>query len=119
MQKLGVWDLIDQTSVSPLKEAKVFDGDSDSLLNFAAKKTSIGALGYLVPNHLIRQALFNKASSSDNLTIINEISVESVKTSVSDAEVTLSNGEVLILNWLWLLIVGSQKLGVRWVFLLQ
>ena len=41
MQKLGVWDLIDQTSVSPLKEAKVFDGDSDSLLNFAAKKSSI------------------------------------------------------------------------------
>ena len=39
MQKLGVWDLIDQTSVSPLKEAKVFDGDYDSLLNFAAKKT--------------------------------------------------------------------------------
>lgn len=38
LQKLGVWDLINQTSVSPLKEAKVFDGDSDSLLNFAAKK---------------------------------------------------------------------------------
>ena len=80
MQKLGVWDLIDQTSVSPLKEAKVFDGDSDSLLNFAAKKTAIDALGYLVPNHLIRLALFNKASSSDNLTIINEISVDSVST---------------------------------------
>ena len=93
LQKLGVWDLIDPTSVSPLKEAKVFDGDSDSLLNFAAKKSSIGALGYLVPNNLIRQALYKKASSSDNLTIINKISVESVKTSVSDAEVSLSNGE--------------------------
>ena len=95
LQKLGVWDLIDQTSVSPLKQAKVFDGDSDSLLNFAAKKSSIGALGYLVPNHLIRLALFKKASSSDNLTIINEISVESVKTNVSDTKVTLSNGEVI------------------------
>ncbi|MBT4587585.1 MAG: 5-demethoxyubiquinol-8 5-hydroxylase UbiM, partial [Gammaproteobacteria bacterium] len=93
LQKLGVWDLIDPTSVSPLKEAKVFDGDSDSLLNFAAKKSSIGALGYLVPNNLIRQALYNRASSSDNLTIINKMSVESVKTSVSDAEVGLSNGE--------------------------
>ena len=95
MQKLGVWDLIDQTSVSPLKEAKVFDGDSDSLLNFAAKKTAIDALGYLVPNHLIRLALYNKASSSDNLTIINEISVDSVSTNSSVAEVTLSNGEVI------------------------
>ena len=49
----------------------------------------------LVPNHLIRLALYNKASSSDNLTIISEISVESVKTSASDAEVTLSNGETV------------------------
>ena len=71
-----MWDLIDPTSVSPLKEAKVFDGDSDSLLNFAAKKSSIGALGYLVPNNLIRQALYNRASSSNNLTIINKMSVE-------------------------------------------
>ena len=44
LQNLGVWDLIDQTKVSPLKEAKVFDGDSDSLLNFAANKSSIDAL---------------------------------------------------------------------------
>ena len=36
LQKLGVWDLLDQSKVSPLKEAKVFDGDSGSLLNFAA-----------------------------------------------------------------------------------
>jgi len=53
-----------------------------------------------VPNHLIRLALYNKASSSDNLTIINEISVESVKTSVSDAEVTCLMEKLLILNWL-------------------
>ena len=46
LQKLGIWDLIDQSKVSPLKEAKVFDGDSDSLLNFAANKSSIDALGY-------------------------------------------------------------------------
>ena len=51
--KLGVWALIDEDNVSPLKEAKVFDGDSNSLLNFDAKKSAIEALGYLVPNHLI------------------------------------------------------------------
>jgi len=95
LQKLGVWDLINQTSVSPLKEAKVFDGDSDSLLNFAAKKSSFDALGYLVPNHLIRLALYKKALTSKNLTIINEISVESVSTSVSDAKVILSSGETV------------------------
>ena len=95
LQNQGVWDLIDQKSVSPLKEAKVFDGDSDSLLNFAANKSSIDALGYLVPSHLIRLALYQKASSAENLTIINENSVESVSTTISGAEVTLSNEETV------------------------
>ena len=94
LKKLGVWDLIDQSKVSPLREAKVFDGDSDSLLNFAANKSSIDALGYLVPNHLIRLALFQKASQSDNLTIINELSVDSVETTLSGGTVTLSDGQI-------------------------
>ena len=95
LQKLGVWDLIDQTKVSPLREAKVFDGDSDSLLNFAATKSSIDALGYLVPNHLIRLALYQKASHSDSLSIISDLSVESVETSYSGGKVTLSDGQIL------------------------
>ena len=80
--------------MSPLKEAKVFDGDSDSLLNFAANKSSIDALGYLVPNHLIRNALYTKASKSGNLKIINELSVESVDTSFSGGKVLLSDGQI-------------------------
>ena len=94
LQKLGVWDLIDQSKVSPLKEAKVFDGDSDSLLNFAANKSSIDALGYLIPNHLIRNALYTKASKSENLTIINKLSVESVNTNLSSGKVSLSDGQI-------------------------
>ena len=74
--KLGVWALIDEAKVSPLKEAKVFDGDSDSLLNFDAKKSAIEALGYLVPNYLIRKALFERASQADNVTILNELMVD-------------------------------------------
>jgi ubiquinone biosynthesis UbiH/UbiF/VisC/COQ6 family hydroxylase len=95
LQKLGVWGLIDQTKVSPLKEAKVFDGDSDSLLNFAANKSSIDALGYLVPNNLIRLALYEKASHSDSLSIISDLSVVSVETSHSGGKVTLSDGQIL------------------------
>ena len=94
LQRLGVWDLIDQSKVSPLKEAKVFDGDSDSLLNFAANKSSIDALGYLVPNHLTCFALFQKVSQSDNLSIINELSVDSVDTTLSGGKVTLSDGQI-------------------------
>ena len=93
LMKLGVWTLIDEDKVSPLKEAKVFDGDSDSLLNFDAKKSVIEALGYLVPNHLIRAALFERVSQVENVTILNELMVDGVSTSNTRAEVSLSNGK--------------------------
>ena len=93
--KLGVWALIDEAKVSPLKEAKVFDGGSDSLLNFDAKKSAIEALGYLVPNHLIRAALFERASQADNVTILNELMVDGVNTTNTSAEISLSNGKTI------------------------
>ena len=93
--KLGIWALIDESKVSPLKEAKVFDGGSDSLLNFDAKKSGIEALGYLVPNHLIRAALFEKASQAENVKILNELIVDGVSTSSIGAEVSLSNGKTI------------------------
>jgi len=93
--KLGVWALIDEAEVSALKEAKVFDGDSDSLLNFDAKKSAIEALGYLVPNHLIRAALFERVTQAENVTILNELMVDGVNTNNLGAEVSLSNGKTI------------------------
>jgi len=93
--KLGVWTLIDKAEVSLLKEAKVFDGDSVPLLNIDAKKSAIEALGYLVPNHLIRASLFEKVSQAENVTILNELTVDGVSTSSLGAEVSLSNGKTI------------------------
>ena len=95
LMKLDVWTLIDEDQVSPLKEAKVFDGDSVPLLNFDAKKSAIEALGYLVPNHLIRAALFARVSQADNVTILNELMVDGVSTTNTGTEVTLSNGKTV------------------------
>ena len=95
LNELGVWSLIDQDEVSPLKEAKVFDGDSPSLLSFNTNKSAIDALGYLVPNQLIRKALFERASQADNIDIVNEFSVEGVSTSASSAKIELSDGRTI------------------------
>ena len=95
LKKIGVWDFIGDSEVSPLKEAKVFDGESDSLLSFDTNKSSIEALGYLVPNYLIRLALFKKASQIENVTIQYDISVVDVKTNPSNANIVLSNGMVI------------------------
>ena len=78
LKKLGVWDLLEQTQVSPLKEAKVFDGDSPSLLNFSPDK-SIKALGYLVPNYQIRLALYQRVIQAANISLITDTMVDNVE----------------------------------------
>lgn len=95
LKKLGVWDLIDQSEVSLLKEAKVFDGDSPSLLNFSTKGSSIEALGYLVPNYQIRQALYNKVKDAKNITIQTDALVENVVQLENSAEVILADGSTI------------------------
>ena len=92
LNELGVWSLIDENEVSLLKEAKVYSGSSNSLLDFDAKKSSIEALGYLVPNYLIRKGLYERVLQANNIDIVNDISVEDINTNNAGAEVTLSDG---------------------------
>ncbi len=91
LTKLGVWALVDQDEVSLLKEAKVFDGDSSSLLNFKSETSGIEALGYLVPNYQIRQALYQRVSQADNITIMTDAMVEDVNYCESHSKVIFAD----------------------------
>jgi ubiquinone biosynthesis UbiH/UbiF/VisC/COQ6 family hydroxylase len=93
LKKLGVWELINQEEVSPLREAKVFDGDSPSLLNFKVDNSSIEALGYLVPNYQIRRALYDRVKTAKNIDIVTDVSVDDVLVSEEFSQVLLSNGK--------------------------
>ena len=93
LNELGVWSLIDEDEVSLLKEAKVYSGSSNSLLDFDAKKSSIEALGYLVPNYLIRKGLYERVLQANNIDIVSDISVEDINTNNAGAEVELSDGK--------------------------
>lgn len=91
LTQLGVWALVDQDEVSLLKEAKVFDGDSPSLLNFKSEASGIEALGYLVPNYQIRQALYQRVSQADNVTIMTDAMVEDVNYCESHSKVIFAD----------------------------
>jgi ubiquinone biosynthesis UbiH/UbiF/VisC/COQ6 family hydroxylase len=93
LKKIGAWDLINQSEVSLLREAKVFDGDSPALLNFSSKNSAIEALGYLVPNYQIKQALFNRVKDAENITIKTDVLVKDVSQLGDSGEVVLENDE--------------------------
>jgi len=93
LKQLGVWDLVNQAEVSPLKEAKVFDGDSPSLLNFKSDSSDIDALGFLVPNYQIRQALYQRVSQAPNITLKTESLVDDVEFKQTHSNVVFASGE--------------------------
>ncbi|HIM54416.1 MAG TPA: FAD-dependent hydroxylase [Gammaproteobacteria bacterium] len=95
LKKLGVWDLINQAEVAPLKEAKVFDGDSPSLLNFKSDDSSIEALGYLVPNYQVRQALYQRVQQADNITLMTEAMVDNVEYLEDHSAVLFADGTII------------------------
>jgi ubiquinone biosynthesis UbiH/UbiF/VisC/COQ6 family hydroxylase len=93
LRQLGVWSRLPPEWISPIKEARVLDGDSSYFMNFHNEGPVGEPLGYLVPNHLIRQALFEEVAPMDNVEIMTEIAATDVATDVVQARVRLSNGD--------------------------
>lgn len=93
MQQMGVWELIPETEIFPICEAKVLDGDSPYTLQFDSEDIAENFLGFNVSNHLIRKAAYEKAKTLTNVELLTDTSVTAVQVNTGSATVSLSNGE--------------------------
>lgn len=93
MQDLGAWSHLPTEAISPIREAKVLNGDSAYFLNFDCENVSGDALGYLVPNYLIRKSLFKEVETLPNVEIVTDTIVENLSCDDRGGTVKLSNGE--------------------------
>ena len=93
LQNLNVWNRLPKHRISPIKEAKVLNGNSHYALHFDNSKTGKDALGYIVSNHLIRKALYDEAITKSNIKIVSNTSVIDSKTNDNSAIVILSNNK--------------------------
>ncbi|WP_156905123.1 5-demethoxyubiquinol-8 5-hydroxylase UbiM [Neptunomonas japonica] len=98
MKESGAWQRLPEDGASPIEGAKVFDGESSYSLDFDRESADLEALGYLVPNHLIRKAFYEVVSSQANIEIRTESVVENVSTDAERGYVTLTSGEVITAN---------------------
>jgi ubiquinone biosynthesis UbiH/UbiF/VisC/COQ6 family hydroxylase len=92
LKELGAWAHMPQESISPIKTAKVMDGNSPYSLGFNSDSKTGAALGYLVPNYLIRQALYDVVETQNNVEFLTDLSVDSLSTDRHGGVVKLSNG---------------------------
>ncbi|GAA4767050.1 5-demethoxyubiquinol-8 5-hydroxylase UbiM [Stakelama sediminis] len=95
LKQLGAWSLIAPEEVAPLREAKVYNGRSRFALSFDPKGGSEAELGYLVPNHYIRRALFTAVEEQPKLHFYTETAMRSVRTGRDHAQVMLTDGRTL------------------------
>lgn len=56
MRELGLWAHLPHDAISPLRDARVFNGSSLFSMDICHRDTQKAELGFLVSNHLIRKA---------------------------------------------------------------
>lgn len=92
LKKLKVWDKFNKNDISPIKKAEVLSGEEPALLEFDSKAAGVDALGYLIPNYIIRKTIFNVVKTKKNITINPNFRVEHVFADNNEAYVILDDG---------------------------
>ena len=93
LKKLDIWSHISSQLISEIKEARVLDGNSKYFLNFNHQEIRKENLGYLIPNHVIRENLYKRLRKLSNITLINKAECVSVDVNKQCASIMLSNGK--------------------------
>ncbi|MCT6895249.1 MAG: 5-demethoxyubiquinol-8 5-hydroxylase UbiM [Commensalibacter sp.] len=93
MKSMGIWDRIPQDEISSLREARVENGEENNPLIFDTQGKGEEALGYLVPNHLIRKATFEEVQSREGITVLSNTRCNKLNCFVDYARVEYSNAD--------------------------
>ncbi len=91
LRELGAWGRIPAAEMAPLREAKVINGGSPLALRFAPGGKE--PLGRLVPNHLIRRALYETMAERGEARLAAGRAVTGLALGAQGARVTLDDGE--------------------------
>jgi ubiquinone biosynthesis UbiH/UbiF/VisC/COQ6 family hydroxylase len=95
MCELGLWSHISPDAISPLRDARVFNGSSLFSMDIGHRDTQKAELGYLVSNHLIRKAAYEAVKSAPAISLKTEVEVTNIKTNANSTQITLSDGEII------------------------
>jgi len=94
LSDFGVWNHIPADCISPIREARVFDGTSSRYMGLRSPATD--QMAFIVPNHHIRHAAYEAVRSDTNITLLDNSTVEKLRLKDNCAEVVLSDGRHII-----------------------
>ncbi|HEX3984587.1 MAG TPA: 5-demethoxyubiquinol-8 5-hydroxylase UbiM [Acidisoma sp.] len=96
LEALGAWDKLPTGSISPLRRAHVLNGRALHGLTFAPPVEDVDQpLGFLVPNHLIRRALYACFKQTGGIRLIAGTALEKLAIGRDQALLRLAGGETV------------------------
>ncbi|MCX8956928.1 FAD-dependent 2-octaprenylphenol hydroxylase [Erwinia psidii] len=95
LQHLGVWNRILACRASAYQAMEVWDRDSFGHITFDNGQQALSHLGHIIENVVIQQALWNRASEQNDITLIAPAQLQQVAFGENEAFVTLSDGSML------------------------
>ncbi|RZF12265.1 FAD-dependent 2-octaprenylphenol hydroxylase [Serratia marcescens] len=95
LQHIGVWDDILQLRASAYNAMEVWDRDSFGKIAFRGDECGFSHLGHIIENTVIQQALWKRAESLSDITLITPAALKQVAWGENDAFVTLEDGRML------------------------
>ncbi len=98
LKKIGIWRYIKSKIISPIKEARILDGDSDNFLHFNHVETIKNSLGYLVSNQIIRKAIYKKIQNLKKIKIFTKSEVSKIISNQSSSKIFLKNKKIIESN---------------------
>jgi ubiquinone biosynthesis UbiH/UbiF/VisC/COQ6 family hydroxylase len=98
LTRLGIWQRFGNATISPIREARVVDGDSPYSLNFDTNSDKDEALGFLVANHHIRKAVYEQTIAHEHIELLTDTEVINVHTDDRQGHVQLADGNTISSN---------------------
>lgn len=95
LDRAGAWDRLPPCERAPLRAAEVRNGGLPLALAFDAAGAADDRLGWLVPNHRIRRALYESLAGQPGLTMLAGTGMAGIATDGAVARATLSDGRQL------------------------
>jgi ubiquinone biosynthesis UbiH/UbiF/VisC/COQ6 family hydroxylase len=96
IKDLGLWSNIEPHAISQLRDAKILNGHSSFSMNIPHQLGRHQELGWLISNHLIREAAFKSVQQANNahhdITILTDQKVTNVSANNEIAVVNLEGG---------------------------
>lgn len=91
---IGVWDAM-RDFAGPILDIRVSDNDSSLFLHYDHALVGNEPMGYMVENHVMLKALYQKAQTLDMLTILAPAHYRTIERDAHKVTVTLEDGGII------------------------